>query len=223
MERRKLLAHIRNQLGKGPSRGLRHQGLIPAIVYGPRTHPKPVYVPISQLKKSLHTGWESVLFDLMISGNGESQTKIVMIKELQIDPVSTNPVHIDFYEVAMDREIAIEVPIELVGTAVGVEKGGLLQLSKRTLEVECLPSNIPDGFKIDISSLDIGDSIHVGDIPIKEGAKVLVDSDLVVASVLPPVVEEVPEKVEEEVAEEVKEAAEEVKEAAEERKKVEKE
>jgi len=212
MERRKLLVHVRNQLGKGPSKGLRRQGLIPAVVYGPRTHPKPVYVTISELKKSLHTGWESALFDLMISGNGESQTKTVMIKELQIDPVSTNPLHIDFYEVAMDREIAVEVSIKVVGTAVGVEKGGLLQLSKRTLEVECLPSNIPDGIKIDVSSLDIGDSIHVGDIPIEERLKVLVDSDLVVATVLPPVVEEVPEKVEEEVAEEVKEVAEEEKE-----------
>lgn len=212
MERRKLLVHVRNQLGKGPSKRLRRQGLIPAVVYGPRTHPKPVYVTISELKKSLHIGWESVLFDLMISDNGESQTKTVMIKELQIDPVSTNPLHIDFYEVAMDREIAVEVPIKVVGTAVGVEKGGLLQLSKRTLEVECLPSNIPDGIKIDVSSLDIGDSIHVGDIPMEERLKVLVDSGLVVATVLPPVVEEVPEKVEEEVAEEVKEVAEEEKE-----------
>lgn len=212
MERRKLLVHVRNQLGKGPSKGLRRQGLIPAVVYGPRIHPKPVYVTISELKKSLHTGWESALFDLMISGNGESQTKTVMIKELQIDPVSTNPLHIDFYEVAMDREIAVEVSIKVVGTAVGVEKGGLLQLSKRTLEVECLPSNIPDGIKIDVSSLDIGDSIHVGDIPMEERLKVLVDSGLVVATVLPPVVEEVPEKVEEEVAEEEKEVAEEEKE-----------
>jgi len=209
MERMKLLAHIRNQLGKGPSRRLRRQGFIPAIVYGPRTHPKPVYVTISQLKRSLHTGWENALFDLTISSNGESQIKTVMIKELQIDPVSTNPLHVDFYEVAMDREITIEIPLEFVGTAVGVEKGGLLQLSKRTLEVECLPSNIPHSIKIDISSLDIGDSIFVGDISMKEGVKVLVDSDLVVATILPPVVEESPEKVEEETAEEVKKAGEE--------------
>lgn len=212
MERRELSVSIRNQSGKTFARRLRRQGLIPAILYGPQLNSTPVSINLPQLKKNLRKGWENVLFDLTIGGNDESQTKTFILKELQVDPVNKEPLHVDFYEVTMDRPITIEVPIEVIGTAPGVKEGGLLQSLKRSVLVECLPSDIPDSIKIDVGDLDIGDSVRVSDIHLNQGVKVLDDSDVVLVAVQPPVVEkeEVKEEVEEEVKEEVKEEAKEI-------------
>lgn len=215
MERRELSVSIRNQSGKTSARRLRRQGLIPAILYGPQLNSTPVSINLSQLKKNLRKGWENVLFELRIAGNGEGQTKTFILKELQVDPISKEPLHVDFYEVTMDRPIAIEVPIEFTGTAPGVKEGGLLQSLKRSVLVECLPSDIPDSIKVDVSGLDIGDSIRVSDIPSRHGVKVLDDSDMVLVAVQPPVVEK--EEIKEEVKEEVEEVATEKKEMEEDR------
>ncbi len=213
METRELSVSIRNQSGKTFARRLRRQGLIPAILYGPQLNSTPVSINLSQLKKNLRKGWENVLFDLTIGGNDESQIKTFILKELQVDPVSKEPLHVDFYEVTMDRPITIEVPIEVIGTAPGVKEGGLLQSLKRSVLVECLPSDIPDSIKIEVTDLDIGDSVRVSDIHLNQGVKVLDDSDIVLVAVQPPVVEK--EEVKEEVKEEAKEIAAEKKETKE--------
>lgn len=216
MEKKELLVYLRSQSGKGFSRKLRRQGLIPGVLYGPKTDPILVSIPTVTLNRALSKGWENVLFDLKISSDGESKAKTAMLKELQADPVTSELLHVDLYEVAMDKEISVEVPVEFVGTAPGISNGGLLQVSKRAIEVECLPSDIPESIKIDISSLEIGDSIHIKDISSSERVKVLADSDLVVATILPPAVEEAPKPVEEEeVGEEPKEEPEKGKEVEE--------
>jgi large subunit ribosomal protein L25 len=216
MEKRELSVYLRSQSGKGFSRKLRRQGLIPGVLYGPKTDPILVSIPTVKLNRALSKGWENVLFDLKITSDGESKAKTAMLKELQVNPVSSELLHVDLYEVAMDKEISVEVPVEFVGTAPGISKGGLLQVSKRAIQVECLPSNIPESIKIDVSLLEIGDSIHIRDISSDEGVKILADSDLVVATILPPTVEEAPKPVEEEeVGEEPKEEPEKGKEVEE--------
>ena len=134
-----------------------------------------------------------------------------MIKELQTTPVSRDFLHIDFYEVAMDRKIRVNVSVVPIGHAIGVEEGGILQVVRRELEVLCLPTNIPEAFEIDITALNIGDSIHVGDIPHDEDVEILADVNFTVITVSSPKVEEVeePEEAEEGEEAEAEEGAEE--------------
>jgi large subunit ribosomal protein L25 len=128
-----------------------------------------------------------------------------MVKELQLHPVSRNFLHIDFYEVAMDRKIMVNVPITTTGKAKGVETGGILQIIRRELEVQCFPLDVPESIEIDITDLDIGDSIHVGDIALQREIEFLGDENFTVVTVVSPKIEEEEEVVEE--AEEEGEAA----------------
>jgi large subunit ribosomal protein L25 len=128
-----------------------------------------------------------------------------MVKELQLHPVSRNFLHIDFYEVAMDRKIMVNVPITTTGKAKGVETGGILQIIRRELEVQCFPLDVPESIEIDITDLDIGDSIHVGDIALQREIEFLGEENFTVVTVVSPKIEEEEEVVEE--AEEEGEAA----------------
>ena len=124
-----------------------------------------------------------------------------MVKELQTHPVSGNFIHIDFYEIDMKRQINVMVPIITNGLSVGVEKGGLLNIVRREVELLCLPGDIPEAIEIDITDLDIGDSIHIEDIPLGENVEVSADFNFTVVTVLSPTVEEEEEVVEEEEGE----------------------
>ena len=129
-----------------------------------------------------------------------------MVKELQTHPVSRNFLHVDFYEIAMDRKIKVKVPIVTTGIAKGVELGGVLQIIRREIEVLCLPFEVPESFEIDISDLDIGDSIHVKDISQEGEIEFLEDEHFTVVTLLTPKIEEEEEPPEEE-EEEAEEAA----------------
>jgi large subunit ribosomal protein L25 len=131
-----------------------------------------------------------------------------MIKELQTHPVSGNFIHIDFYEIDMKRKIRVMVPIVTKGHSKGVELGGLLNIVRRELELFCLPGDIPESIEIDITDLDIGDSIHLDDIPLGEDVEISADVNFTIVTVLAPVVEEVEEEVEEEELEGAEEEAE---------------
>ena len=130
-----------------------------------------------------------------------------MIKELQTHPVTGTYLHIDFYEIDMQRKIKVNVPVVVRGKAAGIEEGGLLQIVLRELEVLCLPISIPDAIEVDVTDLNIGDSIHVEGIQLSGDVDILEDSDSTVVTVLAPKVEEV--EVEEEVIEGEEEAEEE--------------
>lgn len=202
MEQRELKVMPRKESGKGPARRLRQEGWIPAVLYGPKTDTVLLSLRPEDLKKALSTSaGENTLISLRAEG-GEASDKVVMLKDLQVDPLTRKYLHADLCEVAMDEEIEVEVPIFLQGSSAGVLEGGILQQVSRELRVRCLPRNIPEGIEIDINELKIGDSIHVRDIPLKEGVTIVAESDFTVLTVLAPVVEEKPEVVAEEKPEE---------------------
>ncbi len=214
MERPIIKAEVREGAGKERAKKLRAEGLIPAILYGPRTTSIPLVLDSKEFSKALRTeAGENVLIDLDIQKGNESQRKVVMVKEIQFDPLKRMMLHTDLYEVAMDEMVTVEVPIHLVGKAEGTKLGGILEQIRRVIQIQCLPGNIPKSVDIDVSHLKIGDSIHVQDIQV-ENAKILADSNFTIVTVVPPTVEE---KVAEAVPPEVEEGAE-VKEKVEEEK-----
>jgi large subunit ribosomal protein L25 len=153
---------------------------------------------------------ENVLIDLEIQKGKDSQTHRVMIKELQLDPVKQTILHADFYAISMDKKIALEVPITLTGVPEGANEGGILQQVRRSIEIYCLPDRIPEALVLDVSSLNIGDSLHVSDFEVPEGIEMLAEEDLTVVSVVPPTkVEELEPEIteEDELGEEVEEEA----------------
>src|SRR4030042_1396409 len=212
MERPVLRAEIREETGKGKVRKLRAKGLIPAIFYGSKTKTIPLVVDSKELVKTLKTeAGENVLIDLHIIKDAKTDRKVVMVKDIQIDAIQMKMIHTDFYEVAMDTMVTVEVPIHLIGKPEGTKRGGILEQVRRENQVQSLPGDIPKGIDVDVSSLMIGDSIHVKDIQAGK-FKILVDSNVTIATVVPPVVEEkVAEAVVAEAAEgeEVKEKEEE--------------
>ncbi len=190
MEQVALEGFIRKPSGKGGARTLRRTGTIPAIFYGPETEPIPIQVAKNTLEKTLKKQTsENILFQLTIKGDGQDSIKTAMIKELQKNPVDREILHLDFYEVSLFKEIDVTVGLKIIGKAAGVEKGGLLQEISRDVEIRCLPTNIPKYFEVDVSALDIGDSIHAGDIQLPEGIRILSDAHLTLITVVPPIEE----------------------------------
>jgi large subunit ribosomal protein L25 len=205
MERPILRAEIREGTGKGTAKKLRVKGLIPAIFYGPRSKAIPLVIDAKEFAKTLQTeAGENVLIDLDILKDNQSARKVVMVKDLQVDPLKRITLHADFYEVAMDEMVTVEVPIHLVGKPEGIKMGGILEQVRRMIEIQCLPADIPKSIDVEVSSLKIGDSVHVQDINV-EKAKILADTNFTIATVVPPVVEE---KAVEEVVAEAPEGAE---------------
>ena len=214
MQRPVLTAEIREGVGKERAKKLRAKGLIPAIFYGPRSQTVPLVIDSKELSKALQTeAGENVLIDLDIRKGNQSDRKVVMLKDIQIDPLQRITLHTDFYEVAMDEMVIVEIPVHLVGKPEGTKVGGILEQVRRVIQIQCFPGDIPKSIDIDVSLLKIGDSIHVQDIQV-EKAKIISDTNFTIATVVPPVVEE---KVVEAVAPEAAEGAE-VKEKEEEEK-----
>ena len=195
-----LKVNKRSTVGKGPARRLRQAGSVPAVLYGPGADPVLLTVPEYDLAMALKNSMAGQLLlnlDLQEEGAG---SRSAIIKEMQTHPVSRTVLHVDFMEISLDRKIKVMVPVRTSGKSVGVEMGGMLQIIRRELEVECLPNDIPEAIEIDISSMDIGDSIHVEDIQTKDGIDIPHDVDFTVITVLSPKVEE--EEVDEEELEE---------------------
>ena len=205
MQRPILTAEIREGVGKEKAKKLRTKGLIPAIFYGPRSQTIPLVIDSKELAKVLQTeAGENVLIDLDIRKGNQSDRKVVMVKDIQIDPLQRITLHTDFFEVTMDEMVIVEVPVHLVGKPEGTKMGGILDQIRRVIQIQCFPGDIPKSIDIDVSPLKIGDSIHVQDIQV-EKAKIISDTNFTIATVLPPVVEE---KVLEAVAPEAAEGAE---------------
>lgn len=189
MDTVQLDSKARNKTGKGASRKLRSTGRLPAIFYGPEAEPIMLSIDYLELVRSLKgRPPENVIFDLRIDSNGRSQSRKVMIKELQRDPVTRDYLHVDFCEISMGKEIEASIPIQLVNTPIGVTKGGLVEHIRREFSVVCLPRDLVDAIEIDVSGLDIGDTLHVGDIALPPGLKSTEDKDLTVATVVAPTI-----------------------------------
>lgn len=200
MELIEIKTKIRTTTGNGPARRLRMSGQIPAVLYGPKTEAVLLSVNKGDLELLFKKGGiGQVVLNLVIQKNGETTTRPAMIKELQTHPVSRNFIHIDFYEIKMDQKITAKIPVVTTGIAKGVELGGILQIIRRELEVECLPLEVPESIEIDISDLDVGDSIHVGKIRLESELEFLEDDNYTVVTVLTPKLEEEEPEEEEEV------------------------
>jgi large subunit ribosomal protein L25 len=182
MEATELKAFTRKETGKGPARRFRMEGSIPAVFYGRGEEAIPLTVNAADLLKVIKAKKENIFIKLMIEGEKQLE-KLSLIKELQIEPVSRRFYHVDFYEIRMDHKLTLDVPIRFSGTPVGVTNGGELQHLKRDLKISCLPAVLPDFIAIDVSGLDIGDSIKVQDIPVPDGVTVLDPGDVGVAMV----------------------------------------
>ena len=208
MEQFEINATVRKKTGNGPARVLRRDGRIPAVLYGPQTEPVLLSVNVKELELILKkSSIGSVILELVIQ-NGKKVTKPAMIKEFQSHPVSGQFLHIDFYEIDMQRKINVMIPITTTGISKGVELGGLLQIIRREIEVFCMPGDIPEAFEIDITDLDIGDSVHVDEIQLGDNIEKAADVNFTVVTILSPKVEEVAEEEEEEALEGEEEAAE---------------
>ena len=201
MEQFELNATVRQTTGNSPARELRRGGQIPAVLYGPQTETIPLTVNIRELEQILKKGnIGSIILNLVIQ-NGKKITKPAMIKELQSHPVSGNFLHVDFYEIDMKRKINVMIPVVTKGTCKGVETGGLLQIVRREIEVLCMPGDIPEAIEIDITDMDIGDSLHVEEIPLGDNLELPADVNFTVITVLSPKIEEVEVEEEEEALE----------------------
>lgn len=202
MEFIELKAKVRSKAGNGPSRVLRRDGKIPAVLYGPNTGSVLLAVEKYDLVTALKKGTiGQSLFNINIDGE-TTYTKTVMIKELQRHPATHQFLHADFYEIAMDRKTTVSIPVVAVGKSKGVEDGGVLQIIRRELEITCLPGQIPSSIKIDITDLDVGDSIHAEDLQLGEGIEIHTDVNFTVLTVSSPKLEETPGKEGEEAEDE---------------------
>lgn len=196
---------LRKEHGKGVARKLRAAGRIPAVCYRRNAEPVPVSLDPKELDLLLRNASSGIntLIDLKVTGGGDFDGRQVLVKELQRDPISGAYLHADLYAVDLQQKIHVSVPINLTGTAIGVSLGGgVLDYATRELDVECLPNAIPEEFTIDVSEIEIGQSLHVRDIVVPEGVEVLNDPDVTVMSVVAPVAIEEEAPAEEEEGEE---------------------
>ena len=213
MEIMNLKASQREAVGNGPSRVLRRDGKIPAILYGPKTESIKLAIDRLELEPIMKSGAVAQTL-LKLKIEGVDSVRSVMIKEMQKHPVSRTVLHLDLYEVSMDQKIKVMVPVVTTGKSAGVEVGGMLQLIRRELEVFCLPDQIPENITIDITALEIGDSFHVEDLPLEDAVEIPADVNFTILTILSPTAEEEEEVEDEEV--EGEEEGEEGAEAAEE-------
>ncbi len=182
-----LSASVRNQAGKGFARSLRRQDQIPAVLYGPKTPPVSLSISALRLEKLLRDlGEESKLLRLSVENGDVKETKNVLIREVQVHPFRRRFLHVDFYEVPLDRSIVVEVPVELAGESIGVKKGGALNLIRRTVSVRCLPGEIPERVPVDVSGMDLGATVHVGDLVSRVSCELAGDPALAIVTVTAP-------------------------------------
>ncbi len=188
----KLSATRRTGIGRSAVRKIKAQGAVPAVIYGGKSEPEALQVSRRDISNMLsHASGENILVELAIDGEASGRT--VLVQEVQHSPLGNEILHVDFHAVSMDEMIEAEVPLEPIGTPEGVKTfGGLLEQALRSLEIECLPKDLPDVITVDVSNLNIGDSIHVKDIPMPDGVTTSIPADLTAFSVLAPTVEEAP-------------------------------
>jgi len=192
-----LSARVRETRGKGAARKLRRDKQVPAVFYGPHAAATMLSVNYSDLQSLIKsTTSENIILQLRIESDQGTETRSVILKELQADPIKPLYYHADFYEIAMDKELTLNIALHLVGSPPGVAKGGILQPVKRDLQVSCLPGDMVESIEVDVSALEIGDAVHVKDIVLPKGIQSLEDEEETVAVVAAPHV--VAEKVEEE-------------------------
>lgn len=163
-----LNAESRESKGKGAARKLRARDIVPGIYYTKEDN-IPVQVPEIPLWKTYYKAGLSQVFQLEIEKDGKKIKNPTMIKDIQFYPTKTKIMHVDFVGIDMKKKLRVYVPVEVTGDAKGVEEGGVLAVYRDSVEVECLPDLIPENITIDVTELDINDSVHVQDVEMPEG------------------------------------------------------
>jgi large subunit ribosomal protein L25 len=181
-------AEKRTEKGKNVNRRLRVAGRIPGVVYGGKGEPMTVSVSPKEIGAVLRSAsGENTLFDLDLGG---SRRKVIL-KEYQVEPIKGRLLHADFYEVALDKLLEVKVHVEITGTPVGVKvQGGILDFVTREIEIECLPTDIPDKILLDVSGLELGKHIRASDLQLSDKVTLLTDPELVIVHVVAPRAEE---------------------------------
>jgi len=175
---------------KGVKHTIRHQGRVPAVLYGPTSKPTTLSIAASELKARIAAAAHTRIIRLK-SESSELDGRHVIFKDVQRAPVSGEILHADLYEVDLSRAIRVQVALKFTGKAAGVAEGGILQPLVRSVEVECLPLEIPESIEVDVAALGIHDVIHVSTIKFADNVKPIFDQDYAVVSVLPPTVAEI--------------------------------
>lgn len=186
-----LKAQTRAGTGTVVAKQLRHAGLVPAVIYGRHHAPQTLQLNARELAAALSHSSEHSLVDLDIASAGQT---LALIQDIQVHAVKRHILHVDFLALKADEKMHTTVAVESFGEAAGVKSaGGILDHPLRSIEVECLPKDLPDTLTVDVSALNIGDSIHVKDLQFAPGVTVLTDEDAVVFHVVAPTVEAEPE------------------------------
>jgi large subunit ribosomal protein L25 len=190
MQKIDLMVQKREISGKGPARQLRMIGRIPAVLYGAGKSTRVTLNPVD-VHKIVHskTG-ENTMLNMKFEGETGKQDRLAIFKDFQKDPITDKILHVDLFEISIDKPIRVRVPLEMVGSPIGVKEGGILQHLIREVEIEGLPLAIPDHIPFDVSSLPIGGAFHVDEIPLVEGITMLSEGRQVVVSVAAPISEE---------------------------------
>jgi large subunit ribosomal protein L25 len=194
METVEITIERRTSGGKGDARKLRSTGRVPAVLYGPKRSATSVSVDGVQFERRLGHLEGSHLIRL-VSENGadaELHERMVLLRETQRHPVTGRILHADFYEVDLAERLVVSVPLHFTGKAVGVVAGGILQPVMREIEVECLPTEIPESIEVDVTPLGIHEAIHLADLGLPEGVRLVGEATQTVVTVLPPTVETKP-------------------------------
>jgi len=185
-----LNVETRVRTGKGGSRKVRQDGLVPAVVYGKGVEALNLRLDPKALQKAVATeaGWNTLI---TLKGNGPFDGLVVILKDLQIDAIRRNPIHVDFLAIDLKKTLAVMVPVQPVGKAQGEVEGGTLQLIRHELEVYCLPTNIPTSIEIDVTALNVGEGIHIDEVSFPEGVESQHDVNFTVLTVVGRMAEEV--------------------------------
>ncbi len=181
----------RDDKGKGAARALRRAGRVPAVLYGRELDSIHLSIDAHEAALLFHSiSVDNTIVDLSVEG--EKKPYQTLVREIQTHPWKDSLVHVDFLRIQEGVEVDVEIPVELVGVPVGVRlKGGVLEQIVHELEVRCIPSNIPEFFQLDVSELDVNDSLHVSDLALPEGVEILTSADQTICAVaIPRVVEE---------------------------------
>jgi len=186
-----LKAYVRSQVQRAEVKKLRATGRVPATIYGSQAQPQNIEVVGEEICDLLnHSASENLLVDLAVQNDPRSQ-RLALLQEVQHHPLTGKVIHVDFHEVAEDEKVTVMVPVETVGEAAGVKSGGgTLEHILHKLKVRSLPKDLPEQLVIDVSPLEIGKSVHLGEVPTPAGVEILGDKHLTVVAVAAPRAEE---------------------------------
>jgi len=187
-----LKAKSRAEIGKGAVKRMRDQGAVPGVIYGSHMKPINITVGVKELEKALHSATsENVLVDLSLEEDGKTNNRLTLIQEVQHHPYKDTILHIDFHEVLATEKLRTSVPVRPIGEPAGVKTGGgVFEFVMRELHVECLPQDLPDLIEVNVEKMEIGSSIHVGEITPPNGVVLLDDKGQTVFLVAAPITEE---------------------------------